>query len=315
MIQRYNDIRKVDPITVKRQLESFLNEREPRLARIVERATSRMGNSISYDDIRNALLSGEISEEWAEKWRVLYSEFILETLVPVWRESMDAGVVQLKEMYPKFLFDPQTEEIQNWVTERAGTLVTSVVDQQREAIRAMVGRAVQIDGISVDELAKLIRPVVGLRPDQADSNLKYYNTIKNNLTLKHPRTSPEKIEERARKAAARYASKQHRARAMMIARTEMASAYCTGAFYGVVQAQERQYIGEVEKVVVTARDDRRCDFCKSMEGKRFKMYEPIQLAKGVKSYNGGMTTPFHPNCRCVMIYEEVEPPILFVGNS
>lgn len=308
-------MKKSEPITLKRQMERFIEQREPELARIIERATDRMGNSISYEDIRNALLSGEISEEWLEKWRVLYSEFIIRTMVPIWRESMAAGVARLQARYPKFLFDPTTQGIQDWATVRAGSLVTSVVEQQRAAIRAIVSRAVQIDGWSVDELAKVIRPVVGLYPAQAAANFKYYNFVKDTLMAKHPRTNPAKIMERAQRSALRYASVQHRARAMTIARTELAAAYGAGAHYGVLQAQEQNYMGEVEKYVLDAGDERVCAFCKEVCGKRFKMNDPIPLPRGVKSYNGEVTVPLHPRCRCVMIYEEVSPPIPFMGNS
>ena len=76
MILFHDSVQKADLVTVKEQLERFVEKREPRLARLVARETSRMSESISYDDITNALLSGEISEEWLERWRVLYSEFL-----------------------------------------------------------------------------------------------------------------------------------------------------------------------------------------------------------------------------------------------
>lgn len=310
MIYFYGDVKKADPITLKEKLNRFIERREPALARIVERETIRMGDSISYEDIRNALLTGEFSEEWLEKWRVLYSEFVLEVFVPVWRESMATSVQQLNERFPKFLFDPNTQAVQDWVANRGAALVTNVVDQQRNAIRAMVGKALQLDsGISVDELAKIIRPVVGLYPAQAVANLKYYNFVKQTLTDKHPRTKPEKIQERARRSAARYASVQHRARAMTIARTEMAAAYNAGEFNAVKQAQEKNYMGRTVKVPISARDARVCDFCRSMDGKQFEIDEELPMPKGVRSMYDRMTCPFHPRCRCVMTYEELEPPI------
>ena len=315
MIFFYGDVRKVDPITVKQQLERFIDDREPRLARLVARETSRMSESISYKDITDALLSGDISEEWLEKWRVLYSEFVIKYLVPVWHEAFEESVKQINARYPKFLFDPNTKEIQDWVADRGAMLVTNVVDQQREALRGVVGRAVQLQSrMTVDELAKVIRPMVGLYPAQAVANLKYYDFVKQGMIERHPRTSLEKIEERARRAAARYAGVQHRARAMTIARTELASAYNTGEYFSVMQAQEKDYIGMVEKEVITARDDRVCDFCKSLDGKRFRMDENMPTPRGVSSYSMGLTPPFHPRCRCVIAYEEVEAPIPWLKN-
>ena len=310
MIYFYGDVKKADPMTAKEQLNRFIARREPALARLVERETSKMGNSISYDDIRNALLSGEISEEWAEKWRILYSEFIVSVMVPVWHESMATSVRQINERFPRFLFDPNTQAVQDWVADHGAMLVTNVVDQQRNAIRAMVGKAMQLGSeIGVDELAKIIRPVVGLYPAQAVANLKHYNFVKKTLTEKHPKTKPEKIEERARRSAARYASVQHRTRAMTIARTEMATAYNMGEYSAIQQAIEKNYMGRTVKVPISARDGVRvCDFCKGIDGKAFALEEEIQTPSG----NRVLTCPFHPRCRCIMTYEELEPPIPFI---
>ena len=319
MIVFFNDVRKADYITAKEQLERFIARKEPALARMVARETSRLGASISYDDITNALLSGDISEEWLEKWRELYSEFIVSSLVPVWKEAFLASVVAMEERYPKFLFDPNTKAIQEWVADRGAMLVTNVVEQQREAIRGVVGQALQIgSNMTVDELAKVIRPMVGLYPAQAVANLKYYNFVKSGMIERHPRTNMEKITERAQRAAAKYAGTQHRARAMTIARTELAEAYNMGEYQSILQAQEKNYIGKMKKGIISARDERVCDFCKSMDVRvrgYLELEEAMHNPRGVKSYTDGLTPPFHPRCRCAVVYEEVEPPVPFVSNE
>ena len=314
----YNDVRKADLVALKAQLERFIEKREPRLARLVARETSRLGASVSYQDITDALLNGEISEEWLEKWRVLYSEFVIRYLVPVWKEAFDESVKQMADRYPKFLFDPNTTMIQEWVADRGAMLVTNIVEQQRAAIRGVVSFAVQPNSnMTVDELAKVIRPMVGLYPAQAVANIKYYDFVKKGLIERHPRTSMAKITERAQRAAAKYAATQHRARAMTIARTELGAAYNMGEYNSVIQAQEKNYIGTVKKGIVTARDEIVCDFCKSMDEQvrgYFDMEEVMYTPNGTKLYTQGLTPPFHPRCRCAVVYEEVEPPIPFVEN-
>lgn len=57
--------------------------------------------------------------------------------------------------------------------------------------------------------------------------------LQDTLTRMHPRTSTERINERARHAAARYAERQHRSRAASIARTELVASYNAGRHYAV----------------------------------------------------------------------------------
>lgn len=315
MIKFYGEVKK---ISTKEQLERFIDKRSPVLARMVARATNRLTESVSYKDIEEALLSGDISEAWLERFRVLYSEFVVKELMPVWYEAFQESVVQMHERYPKFLFDPNTTAIQEWVAERGASLVQNVIDQQREAIKGVVGRSLQLNSnMTIDELAKVIRPMVGLYPQQAVAVYNYYTLVNGALTEKHPRTSAEKITERAQKAAIRYAGVKHRERAMTIARTELASAYNAGEFYSVKQAIDKGYMGRTIKGTITARDERVCEFCKSMDVRvrgYFDMDEQLPMPKGVRSMNFAWTPPFHPRCRCVEIYEEIEPPIAWVNN-
>lgn len=83
-------------------------------------------------------------------------------------------------------------------------------------------------GISVDDLAVMIRPTIGLNARQAEANLRYHNAVKTrymelNGKPGHGSYSQARIERIARESAIKYAAKQHRYRAQMIARYELAS--------------------------------------------------------------------------------------------
>ena len=71
-------------------------------------------------------------------------------------------------------------------------------------------------------------PGIGLTKGQAKANLRYYENMVATLKKDHPRMKPESIEKKAREAAAKYAERQHRQRAMTIAQTENAFAYNWG---------------------------------------------------------------------------------------
>lgn len=156
--------------------------------------------------------------------------------------------------------------------------------------------------MSPGELARVIRPCIGLTERQAQANLRYYNSIKEQMRKDHPRMKEETIVRRARDKALKYAEKQHRYRAETIAQTELAEAYSAGAHNGIIQAQEKGYIGHVRKVWVTARQENVCRFCEAVEGVSKEMEEYFDVGK----CGTVLFPPAHPRCRCVVKYVEVK---------
>lgn len=59
--------------------------------------------------------------------------------------------------------------------------------------------------MSPGELARVIRPCIGLTERQAQANLRYYNSIKEQMRKEHPRMKEETIVRRARDKALKYA--------------------------------------------------------------------------------------------------------------
>ena len=200
-----------------------------------------------------------------------------------------------------FEFDATDVGIRNWIKDRGSEFVTNAVQEQKKAIQRLTMKAVRED-LTPNELARVIRPCIGLTERQAQANLKYYNHIKEQMRKEHPRMKEENIVRRARDKALKYAEKQHRYRAETIAQTELAEAYNAGAHQGIKQAQERGYIGHVKKVWVTARQDNVCKFCESVEGVSKEMDEYFDVGKCGRV----LIPPAHPRCRCVVKYVEVK---------
>ena len=115
-----------------------------------------------------------------------------------------------------------------WIQQRGAEFITASSTEQRDAIKALLAQSVR-ERHSVDELARLIRPCIGLTEPQAKANIRYYENITSSLRKQHPKMKAETIQRRAREAASKYAEKQHRQRAMTIAQTEMATSYNKGA--------------------------------------------------------------------------------------
>ena len=272
---------------------------------ILTRFWADQAAAITYKEIRKLIEDEDISKEDLENWSKDYSSFVSETLEPMWLEAIVAGQLSnaiLDEIRCKeFEFDATDEWIRNWIKDRGSEFVTNAVQEQKKAIQRLTMKAVRED-LSPNELARVIRPCIGLTERQAQANLRYYNHIKEQLRKDHPRMKEETIVRRARDKALKYAEKQHRYRAETIAQTELAEAYNAGAHQGIKQAQERGYIGHVKKEWVTARQDNVCKHCEAVEGVSKEMDEYFDVGKCGRV----LIPPAHPRCRCVVKYVEME---------
>lgn len=291
------DIAKAAPTITNDQLRRLLDQKEPSLIRMISRLWKRQENDITYQEIRQAILTGEIDADTIERWRQDYSRLVTEELMPEWQYMMNEAGKAFEERWPAFSFDPSTPAIAEYTARHAAEFVTNSTAQQIDALRAVVRRASGVQDMTVDQLAYAIRPTIGLYKGQAVANFNYFNTVRRTLLDQNPNMRPATALKRARAAAIKYAEKQHRYRAHMIARTELSFAHNTGEYYAVRQAQGRGYIGQCVKEWVTSHDARVCALCRAMDRKRV----PIDSAFP----DADLTPPLHPHCRCVVNYIEI----------
>lgn len=288
-----HNIRKInEEAEVLRRLRAFLDTNEPGMVRILVNTWRSQGNAITYKELREAVLNGDIDPEWLEEWMQDYGNLVTKYLQPAWESAIEAGFTAIAQKYPAFYFNPLADGVRAWASVHAAEFITNIATTQTEGIRAVVHRAAVLEGMSVDELARAIRPMVGLTKQQATANMKYFENLRANGV------SPK----RAQDLALRYAGRQHRQRAYMIARTELASAYNTGAHEGTKEAQARGYMGPTVKVWSTADDERVCSICGSMEGKEIEMDEEFSGISN--SWSTRLHPPAHPGCRCAVLYVE-----------
>ncbi|MFR5399871.1 MAG: phage minor head protein [Lachnospira sp.] len=161
---------------------------------------------------------------------------------------------------------------------------------------------------TVDELARLIRPCIGLTEGDARANARYYDNIVATMRKEHPRMKIESIRRKALDASQKYAEKQHRARAFTIAQTESAFAYNCGADEGIRQAQGEGYLGTMVKRWSTSGDDSVCDICNALEGTEVDMDSDFDFKGKVLFAGQHMLPPAHPRCACAIEYIEVAAP-------
>lgn len=283
-----------------RKLRSFLDTSEPDLVYFLTNLWRAQGKAITYKEIREAILAGELSQEYLEQWTQDYDKFVVKHLLPAWEEAMKAATDEMAARYKDWHFDPMADGVKNWTRTHSAEFVTSVTQSQIDGLRAVIRRAATLEDQNVDMLARAIRPMVGLYKQQAEANLNYYNTLIGNGMS----------EKKALELSIRYGARQHRYRGYLIARTELAFSYNQGLYEGVKQAQAKGYMGDVVKIWCTADDERTCGQCGELEGKAVAMDEDFDIQTRLStsvSPTIRKVPPAHPGCRCSVIYKEIEP--------
>lgn len=290
-----------DYMLASKQFRDFLNQKEPKLIRLLASRRGDPSDVITYADLRDAIETGELSEDTMQMLRDEYSKWITRKLLPAWEAAINEAQKELKEKrYKEWAYNPFETAAHDWMQERSAELVVDITEQQRSALRAVVQRAVLITHSSPDALAQVIRPMVGLYPQQMTANLNYYQNALEKLQESNPYASLESMERKARHMAQMYAEKQHRYRAQMIARTELSFAYNHGEWIASKQAvKDGMLKPTTKKKWVSARDDRVCSYCEAMDDITINMDDEFQGYK--KSVP---CPPMHPHCRCVLIYVE-----------
>lgn len=297
MIILFNDLRKADSVSESealKRLKAFLSAHEPNLIRFLSENRFRLDNIVTYAELRDILLSGVITPELVTRWQQQYSLAVAEILEPVWLLAARTIGSETESRRPGFIFDPSSQALLDWTSQRAAALVKHCTEEAKKGLRAAIKASAYANEMSVDELAQVVRPMIGLTKPQVVANRNFYNRlIESGMSSK-----------RAAERSANYAARQHRYRAQMIARTETATAYNHAQEEVILQAQKMGYMGKVRKVWCTADDERTCEICGALEGKTVSM---------TGKYSAGGKTicrfpPAHPQCRCTLIYEEVSKP-------
>lgn len=297
------------------RLNAYLDGNADEPAKFLVSFWEDQGKVFSYKEIRDAILEGSVSEETIRLWRQDYTKLVADKMYPVWMDAVKAGASgqPVFDGFPvSFSINTGVPNVVAWIENRGSAFVTSSTKEQKKAINAMLVKKIT-DKYTVDELAKVIRPCIGLTEGQAKANFRYYNSIKEKLAKEHPRMKKESIEKKARERQLIYAAKQQRQRAYTIANTEMAFAFNKGMDETVRQAQAEGLMGRMKKKWITAGTGNVCSICEALDGTSVGMDEEFDF-KGKELYPGQkLTPPAHPRCRCAVQYIEVEPPNMGMG--
>ncbi len=213
-----------------RRLSSFLDQAEPEAVEFLFRDLQKAGNAVTYKELREAYLSGGLSQEQFQKWQHEYSHIVTDTLKPIWEQEAALAAQEIKNQYPLFFYEPGTSAAMSFINQHGAELVTNLAQDQINAINAMVAHCSGYTAVTPDEMARIIRPCIGLTKPQALANIRYREKVQAALLEANPKMRIQTAAKKAAEAAAKYAGKQHRYRAMCIARTELAFGYNAGAY-------------------------------------------------------------------------------------
>lgn len=296
------------------RLQGFLNQNTSEPVEILCSFWEDQRNAITYKELREVVQSGMLTQKQFEDWQQDYSVLVEKKMAGVWMSAMAVGVAG-QPMFDSLSFSINTQDpgIVSWIKDRGAEFVTSCTAEQKKAIQSLLVKKIT-DQHTVDELARFIRPCIGLTDCDTKAALKLYDTVKATLQTNHPRMKPENIRKKALDAAQKYAEQKHRQRAFTIAQTELEFAYNRGADQGVRQAQSQGLIGKTIKRWITSGDDSVCSICAALDGTEIEMDDNFDF-KGRLLFTGQkMLPPAHPRCACAVEYIEIESPVFQPEN-
>ncbi len=200
-------------------------------------------------------------------------------------------------------FDRTNPRAVEWARDRSSKLVREITRETRAAIRATIARAFE-QGLPPRRAARLLRSVVGLTERQAGWVLDLEEAIANG----NPGTLVKAGKTRVRipkgganssfiqRASDRYAQRLHRARTLLIARTETIAASNQGQIMLWSQAVQRGELkSDTTREWITTPDDRLCPYCMAMDGQTRGLEEQFNSDLGSVD-----APPLHPACRCAI---------------
>lgn len=205
-----------------------------------------------------------------------------EILKPATLKIMQTGGSQAyKILQAQVSFDVLNPEAVKAAEKFCGKLVRGVTAETKKNIRRHIQVGVK-EGMSMNRVARDLKKVVGLTASQGESVRSYRNW----LGEKRPDLSAAQVDKRVMT----YTNKTHRRRMQTIARTETARAQNIGYVVGL----EDLGVDQVEFQIHP--DEKTCDECSGMDGKKYKVGE------------GQYLIPVHPNCRCCLLPVVADKP-------
>lgn len=293
---------------VSNKLYSTFSDDADNLAKILVNFWKEQQNAITYKELREAIISGEITQRDIEFWREDYSRLVNQYIRPKYENIQGEKCNYLKQQCLAYEYNSHQYEFNKWMDNRCAYLVTACTEAQKNAIATIIKRGNE-NRMPVDEVARQLRPCIGLNARQALANARYYDNVKSNLIKDNPNMRMATAEKMAREAAIRYGERQHRYRAEMIAQTELSFANNHAYVASIKDAYQKGVVGYGKFVWSCTFDERSCIKCMDLDGTAVDIGQSFPISAAEKYGGQHEAPPAHPNCGCSLYFEQIEEPL------
>jgi hypothetical protein len=273
------------------KLHGHIAGHEDAPARILAGTWDMQQGDMTYQEIENAIAAGALTDKYLRDWQQQYATIIESKFAPLWADSMEIGAKTAASQYPAFYYNAEYYEIKNYIKSHGSKLVVDMSASQVKAINFIIENAAVLGDFDVAEASRIIRSIVGLTSREAAAVYRYADYLQ----------SEGMSQKKALQQAEVYSQRLHRARAMRIARTEIAYGYNYGGYFGIQEAQGQGLIGDTEKTWITADDERMCEICGGMDGQTVDLHSSFISRANGQAY---FLPPAHPHCRCGVGYRQ-----------
>lgn len=213
-----------------------------------------------------------------------FSRRVSDTMSKVYQDLVqEVGEKTVQRLNFDMRFDLLNPKCVEYIRSETGKKIVEITEETRQAVRDIVRRAFEEGGHPYEQAEK-IQKVVGLTSRQANAVLNYRQRL---LDEGKSKATVDKLSKE-------YADRLLKDRAENIARTETINAANAGYYMSLVEAEDNGLLdtAETEMEWVCTHDDRLCDECLAMDGKR---------AQVGGQFEGGISHPcLHPRCRCTI---------------
>lgn len=281
-------------------LRAWLDKNESRILRALLELWDSQQATIRLNTVRDAILSGQIPRQWLTEFERDYSRFVNAVMAPQWAGALTSASL-IEAGIPGWTWQGGTQWLARYVESRGGSLITQLVNEQFQAIRATLYHYTVEDPISATRLTQILRPMVGVTERSALAAIR----LREQLTAAglKPTVIDKRIFNYLRRANAR--------RAETIARTELATAW-HDAQYTSIQAASRSgdVLGTITAKWKAAPDELVCPICGSLNDQVVGLGEQftatISRGSGDDKHDVNIPIdrkpPAHVNCRCCLSY-------------
>ena len=248
-----------------------------------------MQSLITIENAKRIIQLGGLPNDVRDGWDEMIEGFVKDSVMPEHTRAavrasgrMNERIVQLRKQEGMGVV---SAAIAKWVNEQGGALITTLTAAQMANAHSIIHHQVLWQVTSPYQLARVMRPVVGLTEGDAIACSRLYSGLLEAGVP--PKAATARLE--------KYANYLHRVRADRIARTELSDAYNFGQLDSMRQARLGGLLpGEPEKSWI-AGGPRPCEICLGNEADG-----PIPIDNTFSSGDDRPTA--HPCCACAVAY-------------